>query len=456
MSAYLLSRAIGSIPHRELQRAETTRQVLAFRDAGVAFDALCTRHDAVSTGEEALSVDRESSLAHGAGCNALVIDKFEGRYLLSGGADSSICMFDLESARQSQSSTIHYPIGHAAKTSTTHSFGITHLSFFPFDSLAFVSSSYDHTLKVFSSETLKASASFDLHAVVYSCSISSIASHMLVACATQLPAVRLVDLRSGTSSHSLAGHNGAVLSVAWSPVDEHILASGGTDGTVRLFDIRRSAGCLGLLDMEDSIGVAGYNSRGHGARHRERGRAHNGAVNGVTFTDSGRYLTTTGHDETMRVWNMYNGANTLANFGPKIRNGNLATLLPLQAPSRLLPPGKEVVFFPNEAEILAFDLLDGTLLQQLKAPKSATSSSAAQRNAKNRTTTLDWRAHDVELYSGHSDGTIRAWKPWTEEDALAEEEKEEVVTEEDVSRKRKQEALGDLFESLTKKPLTFS
>lgn len=348
------------------------------------------------------------------------------------------------------------------RTSTAHKYGITHLSFYPFDSLAFLSSSYDHTLKLHSSETLTVSATFDLSSVVYSHAVSIIASHLLVACATQHPAIRLVDLRSGASTHSLAGHSGGVLTTQWSPTEEHILASGGTDGTVRFWDIRRSAGSLGMLDMEDHIGIVGYDGLGTGARPANRGKAHSGAVNGLVWTDDGRHLVTTGLDERVRVWDMSTGANTLASFGPTVRNSHLSTLLPVIAPSTLVPPKKEVLFFPNEREVLVYELFEARLVKRLRTPGmvGGVSAGTGQRNLRNRTTALAWRMHNVELYSAHADGSIRAWKPRTSEDAAADEEDRdqhaEDVADEEGSRKRKREVLDEVYRDLMGQKITFS
>ncbi len=326
--------------------------------------------------------------------------------------------------------------------------------------MAFLTSGYDHTLKLFSSETLKASASFDLGSIVYSHAVSSIASHLLVACASQHPAVRLVDLRSGSSTHSLAGHSGTVLAVAWHPKDENVLASGGSDGCVRLWDVRRSASSLGVLDMEDSIGIAGYDGEGTGARGRERGGAHNGAANGLSWTSDGRFLVSVGHDERMRVWNIISGANTLANFGPGLKNANNTALYPLLAPSHLTPAGQEVVCFPNLREILGFDLHSGTLVNRLRIPGLQGLSVADMhgRNTKPRTTSLAWRAHDVELYSAHADGVIRCWKPRTWEDVEVEKEEREDdgSAEEEREKKRKREDLEEIVKDLTGKRMTYS
>lgn len=350
---------------------------------------------------------------------------------------------------------------HCGRTSNTASLGITRISFYPFDSLAFLTSGYDQTLKLFSSETLKASASFDLGSTVYSHASSAIATHLLIACASQHPAVRLIDLRTGSGTHSLAGHSGSVLAVAWHPRDENILASGATDGSCRLWDIRRSASSLGVLDMEDSIGVAGYDGKGTGARRRERGRAHNGAVNGISWTDDGRHLTTTGLDERMRVWDMTTGANTLANFGPALKNTQTTNLTPLIAPSYLSLFGNDVIFYPNPGEVLSFDMHSGNLLKRLRVAglQRPQATEGSVRNINNRTTSLAWRAHNIEMYSAHADGTIRCWRPRTWEDTTAAQDEDASGGDaggDAAERKRKRDQLDQVVRELTGKRVTYS
>lgn len=52
----------------------------------------------------------ENVIAHNGGVNAITIDRFEGRYLLSGGADSTISIWDLE-ASQHGNPGLHKPLG---------------------------------------------------------------------------------------------------------------------------------------------------------------------------------------------------------------------------------------------------------------------------------------------------------------------------------------------------------
>jgi DNA excision repair protein ERCC-8 len=461
MTSNLFGRALGIISPQALQKAETSRLLHSLQAApGIKFDGSDGPLQGPSSRDEGEEGQEETMWAHKAGVNCITIDRFEGRYMLSGGAESSINLWDLESAENTHKRCIYKPATKASKASAAHRFGITHLSFYPFDSLAFLSTSYDHTLKICATETLDVSASFDLGSVAYSHAISPIANHLLVACATQHPAIRLVDLRSGASAHSLAGHQGAVLSVAWSPHDEYVLASSGSDGTVRLWDIRRSAGSLGVLDVEDSVGIGGEDGLGKNARPRHLGKAHIGACNGVLWTDDGKYLVTAGHDERVRVWDVGVGANALSHFGPIIKNTHLSTLLPLLVPDHVGKRGEQSMMYPNEREILMFDVFEGTLHKRLRvpgAPVAQASGSAGQRNIRSRVTSLAWRAGNVEMYSAHSHGVIRAWKPRTEEEVeIEKDEAEHADDAEDESRKRKRQALDDVFRDLTRQKITFT
>lgn len=446
----LLDRAYGFSPHHVHRCSITSRLIHALQPCAVNFSEHLPTQDN----------PHKRVAAHSSGVNTLTIDKFEGRYLLSGGADSSIAIWDLESqASASETGATHLPLGAVHKTSEKHSLGITHIGFYPFDSLAFLTSSYDHNVKVYSSETLRPSAAFDLDSVVYHIALSPIASHLLVACATQHPNVRLIDLRSGVNAHNLAGHSGAILSTAWSPIHEHILVSGAVDGSVRFWDIRRSVGELGHLDLEDSIGRFTEPSTCF-IHHTPGSVAHKGPVNSIVWTEDGRHLVTCGHDDKIRVWNTENKANTLADFGPIVKKFGLAPRCAILPPVHYLQPGADMILWPNQHEILAYGLFEGRLLDRLRRPQQTSGHASdsfqikSHRNSKDRVSSLAWRAHDMELYSAHGDGSIVAWKPRTDEDAeLDEEDHEHEITEE--RRKRKRDVFDDIYKGLTRRQITF-
>ena len=80
-------------------------------------------------------------------------------------------------------------------------------------------------------------------------------AELVAASALDYGQITLVDLESGAATHRLQGHSGTVNEVRWSPTNPFHLASCGSDGTARLFDVRRagSAACLTVFDMYNKL-----------------------------------------------------------------------------------------------------------------------------------------------------------------------------------------------------------
>lgn len=426
---------------------------------------------------EASSAAASSIWAHQAGVSALALERFDGRILVSGGSDASIRLWDLEQCGNPAGPHAHTfkPAATVRPSAQTHKFGITHLSFYPFDSAAFISTSYDQTLKLWSTQEARLSASFSLGSKIYTHAISPVASHLLVACGTQHPAVRLVDLRSGSSIQSLTGHGGAILATAWSPRHEHVLATGSVDGTVRIWDIRRAGALIGMLDHEDSLGLY-YNGLlekdGH-VKMRASAKAHGAPVNGLTWTDDGSYIVSAGHDNRIRVWDAATGRNTLASFGPSIRNAQLASVTMFTSPVGLTHPGRELLFWPNETEILVCDLHNGHIITKLRGTGAAVagvrSSKKSERSVKNRISSVVWRGAGGgggssgvvmggtnmpgAIFSAHLDGQIRAWAPQL---GGMDEDDEDSLAEAGEERSKKRKLLNDVYKSFMGQKITFT
>lgn len=420
--------------------------------------------------------------AHGAGVSTLAVEKFDGRVLVSGGSEGVLKLWDLEESANPHDVHTYRPVASVARTPSGergrgHSHGITHVAFYPFDPDAFLSSSYDKSLKLWSTETVQLSAQFDLNATIYSHSTSPIADHLLVACATQHSSVRLVDLKSGAAVHALVAHGGPVLATAWSPRHEHILVSGHADGKVRVWDVRRSGGVLALLDQEDSLGMVHRfrqaKASGDGDRmphYRAAAQAHDEAVNGVAWTDDGRYIISSGLDRKVRVWDAATGANTLASYGAVVQNQHAKTASIITSPTGL-PMNRQLMFWPNEQEILMLDLHEGHLLGRLRSPGATNPLGPRQGlTGRNRITCIAWRsaggggrqtgpvmggANSIgAIYSAHMDGNIRAWMPQAQGlDDFAEEEE---TGEDEEARKKKRKAVDDAYRSLMGKKVTFT
>lgn len=424
--------------------------------------------------------------------------------LISGGTDATIKLWDLEQCGNPHDAHAHKPVATIPRASpdaadgTTgaadkqqgHRFGITQLSFYPFDAEAFLSGSYDQTLRLWATRGARLSGSWDLGSKLYTHAVSPVADHLLVACGLAHPAVRLVDLRTNAAVQSLVAPGGiagggAVLALAWSPRHDHVLASAHLDGAVRLWDVRRASALLGLLDQEDSLGVAGHglgnNNNPGGSAWRRGGRvsarAHAGPANGLAWTDDGAHLVSAGHDRRIRVWDAATGANTLASFGPAIRNGQLARAPLLVSPTGLTPAGRELLFWPNEADVLVLDLREGATVTRLRGPPASRIAgvrtarrAGEERSVRNRITSLVWRGagghgRRVEgpvpggtnmpggLYSGHTDGAIRVWTPQT---PGGDEDEDVQDSSEDTARGQKRKALNDVLKAFQGNQITFT
>ncbi|KAF5025230.1 hypothetical protein F66182_2696 [Fusarium sp. NRRL 66182] len=480
MQSNLLARESGDLGPQDFGRSITTELLRSFAPAPQhRFNGERThKRDPAGVDERAHNIR-----AHGAGVNTLALEKFDGRVLLSGGADGGIKIWDLEDGGNPHKLHTFRPVSNIARStsedvSSGHSHGITHVAFYPFDQDAFLSSSYDKKLKLWATQRCALSATFDLNATIYSHSTSPIADHLIVACATQHSAVRLVDLKSGSAVQALVAHGGPVLSTAWSPRHEHILVSGHADGKVRIWDIRRAGGVVALLDQEDSLGIV------HRMNHleavgvdsiriphfRASAQAHDNAVNGLQWTDDGKYIISAGLDRRIRVWDAATGANTFASFGSLIQNQHAKTASILVSPTHL-STGNNLLFWPNDQEILILDLHDGNIVKRLRSP--GVTNPVGPRGGemgRNRITSIVWRASGGTgrpvgpamgggnsvgaVYSSHMDGQIRAWEPQVPGTEDIDEEDE--IEEEEEVKQKKRKAVDDAYRSLMGKKITFN
>jgi DNA excision repair protein ERCC-8 len=473
-------------------------------NAGLVDRLAHDKHVAFSSNRQ----DTDVAVAHQAGVNCLAIDNNQGRYLFSGGADSSIRMWDLEADDGEPTTTPYYrPSATLTRGSVAaaHTHALTSISLYPFDPVpsTLLTTSYDKTLKVtaVTPTAMVPVHTFDLDFLPYTHGLSARPdASPLIAVGTAHPAVRLLDLRSGLSTHSLSGPNGAVYTVCWSPHTSHVLASGSTDGRVLFFDIRRAHAAFASLDLDDAVGVVGDQpSTGLGARAEllDFGAvAHNGPVTSVQWTPGGDKLVTAGHDQRIRVWDAATGRNDLVHFGPRVRNARQAETTPLVSPAGTHAPGGESLFWPNDdgrGDVFRHHLREGHLLRilrtqgvkvaeiQAKRPRGAAYRSGSVRlTSGGRINAMAWRVHaaageGVEMYTAHGDGRIGAWKPAPNDDdddddgdhdddrdgpsvevPVGPAGEESPADDAERRRKRKRDLIGGLVEGLARQPRPLS
>lgn len=367
MYNFIKKREHGLIRPLRLERAETTRRIYSLQ----------------------LSKKKELALSHRGGVNCMKIENVEQRYLLTGGGDGKIHVFDLESIPAEN--LRNEPIASTARIDR-HKYSVTSVTWYPFDTGMFVTSSYDTTIKVWDTNSMKPAYEFELECRVNMQSMSSIASHSLVASAATEPRIRLCDLNSGAFTHSLTGHSGSVLSCTWSSNQEYILYSGGADRTIRVWDIRRASSCLMSLDQDNEVDrdpLADTNT------------AHGKGVNGLSVTKDGRYLVSLGLDEKIRLWDTETGRNTFVNYGSNWRNRFQLSLEPTTSSPDVWPP---LLYVPSDdRQVLVYRLLDGVLIQRLKGHYG-------------RVTCVEKRESYQEYYSASSGGEVLVWEPPNEDD----------------------------------------
>ena len=462
-------------------------------------------------------------IAHQASVNCLAIDQIEGRYLFSGGADSAIRLWDLEEHVYDHGTSLPSPSSIARftpkatltkSTKDSHTHALTSLSIYPFDPTpsTLLSTSYDKTLKVhgITPSSLIPIHTFPLDFLPYCHTLSPLPdSSPVIAVGTAHPAIRLLDLRSGLSTHSLPGHNGTINTLSFSPKSSHILASGATDGRCLFFDIRRANASFASLDLDDAIGVVGTcPTTGLGARRHLldfNAVAHSGPVTSVQWTACGDKIITSGHDQRVRVWDAASGRNDLVHFGPRIRNGRQGELKPLVSPRGFHKVGQESLWWPNDdgkGMVFQHHLREGQLLRilrtegvkiaevQAKGKRGSgggigvTAADIGRLTSAGRINAMVWRLNasvgeGVEMYTAHGDGRICAWMPqYAAEDEDTDERAEDehsgkaaartdapsshgqapetpVLDEAEMKRKRKRDMLEDMLGGLTKQSMRF-
>ncbi|ODV95346.1 hypothetical protein PACTADRAFT_50082 [Pachysolen tannophilus NRRL Y-2460] len=338
---------------------------------------------------------------HPSGINSLDIDKQENRFILSGGSDSSIKLWDLNQTideggnffKNFKDVENFQNIEINKKTIKSiasiprrmgHEFGISCIKWWPLDNGLFISSSFDNTIKVWDTNNFKEAYSFDISSKIYDFDISSTGEHSLIASANESSLIRLLDLKTTSNSHTLSGHRGKILAVKWSPTNPNILASGGVDGELKIWDIRRAKSCVCNLDQFRVDGATNtaetVNFSPQKKRRLESGveynidndysnlvkTAHNGPINSILFNDAGDNLISLGNDEKIKIWDLKQerGVNKLINFGPLLRNQYPQHLSLALSPK--IETEQQYLWFPSDnGEILVFNTSNGKLINRL-------------------------------------------------------------------------------------------
>ncbi|CAK9155431.1 unnamed protein product [Ilex paraguariensis] len=400
-----------------------------------------------------LSNHKEIVSPHRGSINSIQVDLTEGRYLLSGASDASVAVYDIQRATNYEGGSLvakHNSIFVIDKQHDHgHKYAVSSAIWYPVDTGLFITGSYDHHINVWDTNTSQVVMNFKMPGKVYRTAMSSLAtSHMLIAAGTEDVQVRLCDIASGAFAHTLSGHRDGVMSVEWSTSSEWVLVTGGCDGAIRFWDIRR-AGCFCVLDQSHSqLGrrlpllrrsatnknllskslSSGQNTsvkaralpkksansnvlkqsansrnpsqtKGSGRQRlhpgmlssQDRATAHYGAIIGLKGTEDGMYLLSAGSDSRVRLWDIESGCNTLVNFESARLQTSKAIQLAVTQDSAL-------VFVPCMTAAKAFDVWSGKTMLTFRGHYEYVNCCC-------------YSAQDQELYTGGNDRQILVWSP---------------------------------------------
>lgn len=319
------------------------------------------------------------------------------RYLLCGFADGSITIIDVED----RSDRCRIKFEAVVKIDRTqaphehgHRYGVTGVAWYPRDTGLFITGSFDKTVKVWDTNAEQVVLNFDLDDHVYGVGVQSTSStHSLLAVACGDQRVILCDMATGGRKHTLLGHRGPVHVACWSTCEEYVLATGGSDGTVRLWDIRRTQTCRAILN-QDGLPHLSSGSGTQRKRQREEGgqgsgcvpQAHTGGVSGLLFSPHGRHLLSSGADGRMRSWHPMTCQMHIVNYGafPQTSQANYKRV------QLAASWNANLVYHPRRNDLIVCDLESGERLSCLSAHMATVYCCVAQVDPDLSTACVPW------------------------------------------------------------------
>lgn len=200
-----------------------------------------------------------------------------------------------------------------------HTNGITAAAFSP-DSRTILTSSYDHTLRLWDTEGLCLQV-FEDEAVKYLSLAWKPDGRSFISGSSDGKA-RIWDVNTGQCSMVLEGHTGDVSGVAWSPDDRFVL-SGSLDGDLRIWDAATGA-CLRHLIGDSWVCTVSWSPDGRRlcsgsfdsnihiwdsetGQHLQTLRGREEVIHRVAWSPDGQRIASASSDQKIRIWEMPSG-----------------------------------------------------------------------------------------------------------------------------------------------------
>ena len=367
-----------------------------------------------------LSTNVEIRSSHHGGISNLSLDTQDCRYLLSGGADGSIALCDLDAgvgAIEAMAASHAEP--------ARHTLSVCSLEWYPEDSGAFLSSSLDGRVLVWDTNVFAVAGEFQLGKRIHHASTR--APRMgsgVIACALSDATIRLCDTLTMDSCHVLHGHKDAVMCVAWSPNNLNQLASCSRDGSLKVFDVRKGGSQGELLSFDwhqdhtataatmfggkaAAVGISNLSWKqelGSGPpllqmdRAKElAAKAHVGAIMSIKYTPCGNFLVSSGNDRKVRLWAADTGALSPINYELQ---SNISSLPYSMEIASFSCSGDDLLLYPNgksgDIAVVPLHSPSGRAIKVLKGHVASV-------------TSIVYRQSLNQIVSGGRDGMIYLW-----------------------------------------------
>jgi WD40 repeat protein len=199
-----------------------------------------------------------------------------------------------------------------------------------------------------------------------------------------------------------ATHIGAVTALAYSP-DGHHIASGGNDGTLRLWDAATGQSVCVMEGHEGSVNSVAFSPDSRHIASGDSGgtlrlwnattgqvlrmaQGHEGPVHSVAFSLDGRHIASGGSDGTLRLWDATTGQTLWMMLGHK---GAVLSVA-------FSPDGRHIASGSSDGTLRLWDAVTDQTLGVMRGHKRAVNS-------------LTFSPDGHHIASGGMDGTLRLW-----------------------------------------------